>query len=154
MTRTNLSALYKTDFHAWTLTVTELIRQRQFTELNLEDLAEELADLGKKERYELANRLVILLAHLLKWQFQPIQRSSSWRGSINEQRTQIARHLKHNPSLEPYIPEAIIDAYPDAVKLAAADSGLPERIFPTECSYTIVQIIDNQFYPPANAGAP
>ena len=77
-----LSELYKTDFHAWTLEVAELIRQHRFEELNVEDLAEELDGMGNKERREVANRLVILLAHLLKWQFQPAYRSASWRGSI------------------------------------------------------------------------
>ena len=142
-----LSELYQTDFHAWTLKVAELLRQRRFEQLNIDDLAEELEDLGAKERKELANRLVVLLAHLLKWQFQPMHRSSSWRGSIIEQRKQIMRQLTREPSIKPHVPEAIADAYPDAVEVAADETGLPEQIFPPECPYTQEQILDKTYYP-------
>jgi hypothetical protein len=142
-----LSELYKTDFHAWTLKTAELLRQRQFDQLNIEELAEELEDLGNKERNEVENRLVILLAHLLKWQFQPTQRSSSWRGSINEQRKQILRQLKREPSVKPHVPAAIAEAYPDAAELAADDTGLLESAFPAQCPYSQEQILDKTYYP-------
>ena len=32
--------------------------------------------------YEIDSRLVVLCKHLLKWQFQPNRRSSSWRTAI------------------------------------------------------------------------
>jgi hypothetical protein len=121
-----LSELYKTDFHAWTLKAAELIRQHRFDEVNTDDLAEELDSMGKKERNEIANRLVVLLAHLLKWQFQPAYRSTSWRSSIIEQRKQIQRQIQSSPSVKPYVPEAVDDAYPD---------------------YAIDQILDFDFYP-------
>jgi hypothetical protein len=142
-----LAELYKTDFHAWTLKAAELVRQRRFDELNLEDLAEELESMGDKERNEVANRLVVLLAHLLKWQFQPPHRSSSWRSSINEQRQQILRQLKHSPSVKPYLLAATEDAYPDAVELAANDTGLPLPTFPAVCPYPLEQIVDKTYYP-------
>lgn len=150
-----LSELYKTDFHAWALKTAELIRQRRFNELNLEELAEEIEDLGDKERNEVENCLVILLAHLLKWQFQKQQltdrwlefKANSWRSSINEQRTQILRQFKFSPSVKSYIPSAVDGAYPDAVELAAEDSGLPQHLFPVHCPYTIEQILDKAFYP-------
>jgi ribosomal protein L29 len=142
-----LSELYKTDFHAWTLKAAELLRQGQFDQLNIEELAEELEDLGDKERKEVGNRLVVLLAHLLKWQFQPNHRSSSWRGSIIEQRKQIARQLKFNPSVKPHFAAAIADAYPDAVDVAADETGLSEQAFPAQCPYTQEQILDKTYYP-------
>lgn len=143
----SLSELYNTDFHAWALQTATLLRQHKFADLNIEELAEEIEDLGKKQRNEIENRLVILLAHLLKWQFQPAYRSTSWRSSIIEQRKRIARQIKSNLSVKPHIPNAIVDAYPDAVDLAARETLLNISCFPSTCSYSQAQILDYDFYP-------
>lgn len=145
----HLSELYKTDFHAWTLKAAELVRQHKFDELNWDDVAEELESMGEKERNEVANRMVVLLAHLLKWQYQPVYRCNSWHGGINEQRKQILRQLKHSPSVKPHLPAAVADAYPDAVELAADDTGLPPATFPPSCPYGLERILDKTFYPDA-----
>ena len=144
---TALSELYASDFHAWALRAAEMVRQRKFEELNIEELAEELDSMGRKERTEAANRLVILLAHLLKWQFQPAYRSTSWRGSIIEQRKQLLRLLRQSPSVKPYLPEAVLDAYPDALDLAARETLLDAELFPPSCPYSQEQILDYDFYP-------
>lgn len=148
-----LSELYKNDFHAWALQTAALIRQHKFEELNIEDLAEELASMGKKERAEVANRLVILLAHLLKWQYQPAYRSASWRGSLIEQRKQILRQLQQSPSIKPYFSEATTDAYPDAVDLASRETLLNSDNFPPDCPYSEDQILDYDFYPEQPGGS-
>lgn len=142
-----LSELYKTDFHAWTLKAAELIRQHRFDEVNTDDLAEELDSMGKKERNEIANRLVVLLAHLLNWQFQPAYRSTSWRSSIIEQRKQIQRQIQSSPSVKPFVPEAVDDAYPDAVDIAVRETLLSPESFPQTCPYAIDRILDFDFYP-------
>ena len=142
-----LSELYRSDFHAWALRAAEMVRQRKFAELNIEELAEELDSIGRKERTEAANRLVILLANLLQWQFQPAYRSTGWRGSIIEQRKQLLRLLRQSPSVKPYLPEAVLDAYPDALDLAARETLLAAEVFPPSCPYSQEQILDYDFYP-------
>ena len=84
-----LSAIYAQDFYTWAMRNAELLRQGRLQEIDVEHLAEELESMGRRERHELVSRLKILLGHLLKWQFQPAYRSSSWRGSIVEQRLQV-----------------------------------------------------------------
>ena len=59
--------------------------------------------MGKRDRRELVSRLTVLLADLLKWQFQPQFRSKSWQFTLREQRTQIAKLLKDSPSLKKYL---------------------------------------------------
>jgi hypothetical protein len=89
--------LYKKDFLVWTRQQSELIRQRRWQEVDLDHLIEELEDMGKSNHRELESRLVVLLAHLLKWEFQLNQRQDqwrefdgrSWRKTIIEQRVQI-----------------------------------------------------------------
>jgi len=145
-----LSDLYKSDFHAWTQRAAALVREHKLDELNLDDLAEELDSMGAKERRELMNRLDILLAHLLKWEHQPDHRTSSWDGTIREQRRQIAREIKLSPSLKPFLPEALAEVYPDAVERAGYETGLAEHLFPRGCPYSLEQILDKTFYPGEN----
>jgi Domain of unknown function DUF29 len=143
--------LYEHDFNAWIHNQISLLKAGKTNEIDIEHLIEELEDMGKSNLRELENRFVILIAHLLKWQFQPEKQSSSWRGSMSEQRVQLLRLLRKVPSLKRELPNAIIDAYPDALDLAIEETDLPESTFPKRCLYTIEQLLDKHFYP-ENAG--
>ncbi len=144
------AALYDSDYQAWLDANIDLLRQSRFQELDVEHLIEEMVDMGKKDRAELANRLVVLIAHLLKWQYQPAHRSSSWRGSIVEQRVQIQRNLRLSPSLKSYLHKAIEDAYPDALEIATQETGLPVSTFPASCTYQAEQLLDKTYWPEAD----
>lgn len=61
---------------AWANEQARLIRAGRFDLLGLEHIAEEIEDVGKSEQRELETRMAVLLAHLLKWQFQPERRGS------------------------------------------------------------------------------
>jgi len=139
--------LYETDFYAWTQKQVELLRQRDLNNLDIENLIEEIDSLGKQERRELVNRLIVLIAHLLKWEYQTDYRSRSWYLTIREQRCAIAKLLKDSPSLKPYLPEAIEEAYERAVILAAKETGMKLRDFPTEVSYKWEQVENPDFLP-------
>ncbi|MDY6993264.1 MAG: DUF29 domain-containing protein, partial [Pseudomonadota bacterium] len=93
------SVEYDTDFYAWALHNAQLLREGKFSELDVEHLIEELEDMGNNKQ-ELASRFIILIAHLLKWAYQPSRRSSSWERSIDEQRSQIDLLLQDKPSLK------------------------------------------------------
>jgi hypothetical protein len=138
---------YEADFYAWTYEQAAKLRTGQFTELDLANIAEELEGLGKSQKKELISRLTVLLAHLLKWQYQPPRRCTSWEITIEEQRYQLQKHLQENPSLNAKLPDAIADAYQSAVRWARDETGLKKEIFPTDCPYSWVQISDNDFYP-------
>lgn len=55
--------------------------------------------MGKSEQRGLASRMSVLLAHLLRWQYQPERRGSSWHRTIHDQRNAIARRLLRTPTL-------------------------------------------------------
>lgn len=137
---------YETDFYHWALHNAQLLKEGKFSELDVEHLIEELEDMGNN-RQELASRFMVLIGHLLKWEYQPNHRSSSWEGSINEQRLQINWLIQDKPSLKPNLLPAVTKAYPQAVKLAAKDTNLPQTQFPQECPYTLEQLLDEDFYP-------
>ena len=84
-----MDVLYDKDFYQWTLYNAELLRQGKITEIDIQNIAEELESMGKSQKRELISRLAVLIMHLLKWQYQPEKRSHSWIETINEQRRQI-----------------------------------------------------------------
>lgn len=138
--------MYSTDFHQWAHNQAAAIRDRRWQDLDIENLAEEVESVGNQERRELANRLAVLIGHLLKWQYQSIKRSVSWEVTIKAQRKATAKLLQRNPSLKPYLmEESIEDAYLDALTLAVTETGL--ETFPEDCPYAIAQILDETFFP-------
>ena len=143
----NSLSLYENDFYAWTQQQSELIALKAWNRIDAANVVEELESLGRKERQELRNRLGILLGHLLKWQFQPEQRSNSWRGTIREQRKQINLLIQDSPSLKPYLKEALQDAYELGIALAIKETQLAEDIFLPDCPYLLSDILATGFWP-------
>lgn len=139
------SELYEVDFYKWTQEQAKFLREEKWSCLDVPNLLEEIESLGKQQRQELRNRLGILLGHLLKWEFQPSHRSKSCLATIREQRRQVLWILKESPSLNPYLPEAIEDAYQSALNLAVGETPLDYKDFPQECPYTKEQILNPEF---------
>ena len=137
-----MAADYATDFYGWATETARKLRAGQVAEVDLELVAEEIESLGRSEQQQLVNRLVILLAHILKWEFQPSQRKDGWESTMNEQRFRIARLLARNPSLDLLVEESIQEAYPEAVMNAARETGtMVEEDFPRTCPYTRAEIL-------------
>jgi len=149
---------YNTDIVAWTNQQAELLRAGRLGEVDLEQIADEIENVGKSEQRELANRMAILLLHLLKWQFQPSHRSNSWTSTLKEQRKSIERHLTKTPSLNNSLVEYdwLEDVWLDAKKSATKETSLEFDAFTLKCAWTTSQILDVNFFPDfssANDGA-
>ncbi len=138
---------YETDFYGWAEEQADLLRRGRLSEADIGHIAEEIASMGRAERRELVNRLAVLLLHLLKWAHQPERRGKSWRLTVAEQRRQIARHLRDNPSLMPEIDAAMADAYGDAILRAEAETDLPRDSFPWSCPWSFAETLDEAFWP-------
>jgi hypothetical protein len=141
---------YETDFYRWTQETAEKLRQGRLEEVNMEDLIEELEDMGRSERRALESRLSVLLGHLLKWQYQPDSRSYSWQGTIDGQREAIKKLLRDNPSLYPKVPTLIISGYRAAVAQAVKDTNMSPNTFPLtfeQTGWRWEQVLDDEFYP-------
>jgi hypothetical protein len=139
------SNLYESDFYAWTIEQSELLELRKLDRLDFENLIEEITSLGKQQRQELRNRLGILIGHLLKWHCQPEKQSKSWRVTIRGQRREIKYLLSQNPSLKPYLDEAILLGYAQGIDLVVQETPLEDRDLPKECPYSLEQIFDDNF---------
>ncbi len=141
------TTLYDRDFAAWAEEQARLLRAGKLSDADIVHIAEEIESMGRAEKRELVNRLIVLLQHMLKWSFQPGRRGSSWEATISVQRHALERHLDDNPSLKSSLALAIEQAYRDAVIEAAGETGLPRQSFPAACPWTFGQIMDEDFWP-------
>ena len=127
-----MTKLYDQDFLAWTRDQADALRRRSANELDWENLLEEVECLGKQQRSELRNHLIILLVHLLKWRLQPDRRSRSWALTIAEQRRESERMVVENPSLKAELDDLLESAYRIARLRAARQSRLSIKAFPDD----------------------
>ncbi len=138
---------YEHDIAAWANQQAALLRAGRFDALDIEHLAEEIEDVGKSEQRELANRLVVLIAHLLKWRYQPGRRGNSWRRTIAVQRKDVAYALKQAPSLKHKFDDAewwdLV--WSKAVAQAETETGLEN--FPESCPWSFDLMMNPDFWP-------
>lgn len=138
---------YESDFYGWTLEQANLLRSGRLDEVDLEHLIEEIESMGRGEKRELEHRLMVLLQHLLKWQFQPSHQGRSWRLTIQEQRREIPDVLEDNPSLKPTLADVMAKAYAKARKAASQETDTPVKMFPEQCPWTFEQALSEDFLP-------
>lgn len=141
------ATLYDTDFYAWTQRQAALLRAEEFSEVDWNNLIEEIETLGRSDKRELDSRLEVLLMHLLKWRYQTGKRGKSWRITIDEQRRRLEKLLKESPSLHAQLATFVAEAYPGAIRAATVETGLPADTFPLECPWTPAQVLDEDFWP-------
>ena len=145
-----LKELYDRDFFEWTARNARLLREGRLAEADIERVAEEVEDVGKRDQREVRNRLKVLLKHLLKWKMQPELRFSNgersgWLDTIREQRSQLESIFEQSPSLERYGRELLSKIFCKAVEDAVYETKLPRSDFPVECPYTFEQVMDPVF---------
>ena len=140
---------YEKDIVAWANEQANFIRSGRFDLLDLEHIAEEIEDVGKSEQRELENRMAILLAHLLKWQYQPARRGASWQKTIKVQRTKVNRRIQKTPSFKHTLQDTEWweDTWGDAITQASKETGIELTVFPEICPWTPEQILDLEFFP-------
>jgi len=147
LSESKTQSLYEADYFAWIETNLQRLKDKDYSSVDWENLIEEIADIGRSEKRGLRSDLTVVLRHLLKWQYQLEHRSRSWMASIVEHRIRVAQALEESPSLKPYVEKDLATAYRHAVKVAIAETGLPDKTFPAECPYAIAQVLNEDFIP-------
>lgn len=138
---------YEEDFYAWTTHNVKLLREGNLSEIDVEHIAEEIESMGKSEKRELLSRLAVLMAHLLKWKFQPARRSKSWALTIKNQRIELDDLLEESPSLKKELGVKFNHAYERAILIAAEQTGLDEDKFPNTPPFTIKDCFKSSYLP-------
>src|SRR6185437_4154390 len=139
-----LSRMYEADETAWLEVMADLIQQGQWNDLDYPHLGEYLNDMARRDRREVKSRLTTLLTHILKWLHQPDHRSRSWRGTIVEQRQELSNHAASGV-LRNHAEAVLADAYAEAIERAMVETGLTAESFPSECPYTLEQVLSTDF---------
>ena len=142
-----MGTAYETDVVAWANEQAALLRSGQLSAIDIANIAEEILDVGKSEQRELASRIAVLLAHLLKWKFQPERQSASWEGTIKVQRKAIDLHLQEVPSLRSKLsdPKWQASIWADALAIAIKETGMVN--FPETSPWTIENTLSNDWLP-------
>ncbi len=143
LSRSHLETLFDQDETAWLEQMARLVGEHRYDELDYENLKEYLLDMARRDKREVLSRLTVLLAHLLKWQYQPEQRSRSWEATISLQRQELDDLLESQTLLQ-YAQEALDRAYARAVKQAAIETGLSRDAFPAANPYALDAILHGE----------
>lgn len=149
-TSNTLAALYEADETAWLEATADLVRRGLYDQLDTENLSEYLSDMAKRDRREVESRLIVLLAHVLKWVHQPDRRSGSWHATIIEQCQELegllGRGVLYNHA------ESVLPAsYLKAVKRAVVETGKTTEDFPVDCPYSLDQLLTANLFGEADA---
>lgn len=145
---------YHRDFYAWAMRQAGLLRARSGNALDWDHVAEEIESLGKSQESELRSRYAVLLAHLLKWRFQPERRGASWENTIRTQRALIADHLGDNPGLKPKREALFQKAYVQARGDAATEMDRALNELPEATPFSLDAAMDPDFWPDPEVTAP
>jgi hypothetical protein len=137
-----LPSLYEEDETAWLETMAQLVSERRLDDLDFEHLSEYLLDMARRDRREVYSRMVVLLTHLLEWDFQPDRRSGSWRGTIFEQRREL-RLLLESGVLRAHAIATLPEAYQEARQQAAAETESPIEVSPMEGGRSVEELISH-----------
>ena len=142
-----MASTYESDVVAWANEQAALLRSGNLSALDIEHIAEEIEDVGKSEKRELASRMVVLLAHLLKWKFQPTFRGKIWQNTIAVQRLDIAYELDDVPSLKSSLQDEkwLNLVWRKAIVTASNETGLDN--LPDVNPWTIEQVLSDGFWP-------
>ena len=145
---TAITSLYERDFYLWLQITINLLKEGKFSEINLENLLEELESMGRSDKNALKSNLRVLLMHLLKYKYQPEKRTNSWVYTIREHRKRIRDAFKTSPSLYHFFEDIFNESYQDARELAADETGLSIAIFTPDSPFTEEEVLNPDFLPP------
>ena len=121
---------YERDFHEWLTAQAAAIREGRWADVDVENLTEEIDGLARSDRHQIASRLIVLMAHLLKQEAQPERNSRSWRVTILTQARDLNLLLSDSPSLRAKLSVFVTDNYERARRQASTETDLPLDAFP------------------------
>ena len=144
------SDLYEQDYYLWIEKTISLLENRQFSDLDLDNLIEEISDIGKSQRQSLKSYLTRLLEHLLKlvyWESELEYNQRGWKNEIRNFRLGIQQIIEDSPSLKSYLSEIFLPCYQNARKLFLDLSGMAENLVSLAPICTIEQALNEDWFP-------
>ena len=146
-TPTDNKTLYDRDYSLWLDSQVQALKAGNYQALDLENLIEEIEDMGRTEKKAVGSNLRVVLLHLLKYKYQPAKRTNSWKSSIREHRIRLLEDFKTSPSLKRYCEQVFREQYQKARALAADETGLPLETFPVDSPLTLAEALNPDYLP-------
>jgi hypothetical protein len=144
------TTLYDQDFYLWLTTTAEQLKQGKLTDVDWENLIEEIESMGKSQKNALKSLLTVLIEHLLKliyWEAERERNANHWSREITTFRQQILDLLVDSPSLKPYIQEIFPESYDFARRRLARAMGVKIGFFPEIPPFTREQSLNDDWFP-------
>ncbi|MBW4618733.1 MAG: DUF29 domain-containing protein [Cyanosarcina radialis HA8281-LM2] len=145
-----LASLYETDYQLWLDRTLAQLRAQDFSNIDLENLIEEIESLGKSDKRAISSYLMRLCEHLLKLKYWKEERETclrGWKVEIRNFRLQVKAILKDSPSLRNYLDENFVLAYQNGRNLFLDASSLKPDLIPEEPDFTLEQALDEDWLP-------
>lgn len=142
-----LSKIYDRDYYLWLEKTAELLKAGQINQLDLENLIEEIENLGRSEKRAVISFLKQLIKHLLLYNYWETERQWSGRGwleEISNFRFELSQYLD-SKTLKNYAKQDLTNIYTRARKEAIIKSNITN--IPINCLYSIEQILNENFIP-------
>ncbi|MDB9309520.1 DUF29 domain-containing protein [Aphanizomenon sp. CS-733/32] len=144
---TEVVSLYKDDYLLWTEEIVQKLRARDFNQLDIDNLIEEIESLGKETKRAFKGHLRAFFEHLLKRVYVNMpQEFNGWERTIDNVRVEIEDILEDSPSLRPYSAEIFDVAYQQALKKVKRE--YPQYSFPDTWQFNreIESILNQDFW--------
>lgn len=142
--------LYEQDFMVWIETTANQLKTKDFNNLDLENLIEEIESWGIEQRHKVENYLKQLLVHLLLYQYWIQEKAyceRGWRSEINNFRDQLETLFEESKTLYNHFLKKLDSIYLKARKQAIIKTELPAQTFPEKCPYSPEEIKNTDFLP-------
>jgi hypothetical protein len=144
----DLKTLYEIDDSLWLEETIELLKAKKFAALDLENLIEELEDLGSEKKFRVASFLQQIIRHCLLLQFWTSERSynqAHWRSEIINFQDELNTYLTTN--LRNYLEQNFFLIYEKALRYVRQKTDNKVN-FPDTCPYTLEELLDPNWLPP------
>jgi hypothetical protein len=135
------------DQYLWLEETILKLKARDFHDLDVEHLIEEMEILASRDRAEIESRLIVLWVHLLKRIYVNSEYDHrGWEVTIREQRRQLRILLKQSPSLKRYFTAVLDQAWQEALMEVRED--YPSFQFPDvwEFSLNVDVLLSEKFW--------
>jgi len=137
-----LTTLYDTDFAEWATQQANRLRNGDYADLDVANIAEEIESLGKAQKRELASRLATILEHLLKLHCDlESPAANKWRRTILIQRNYLSIMLEDNATLAANVGDYLPKAYRNAVEQVALITKCQVDDFAQVCPWTVSEVL-------------
>ncbi|MBG0744100.1 MAG: DUF29 domain-containing protein [Cylindrospermopsis raciborskii KL1] len=142
----NLHFLYDIDENLWLEKTIVLLKEKQFYDLDLQHLVEELEALSKRDKNAVANLLEQIIRHLLLlqyWHEESEINRNHWQTEIVGFRNQLERLLTSN--LHNYLHTELGKIYQGAFRYVRQKTRF-EVSFPQDCPYGLEQLLNQSYF--------